>query len=400
MQSIAPQVSVVIPAYNQAHFLAYAINSALAQTFRDFEIIVVDDGSTDNTAAIAKEFGDSICHIYQANQGLSAARNTAIRNAKGNIIALLDSDDLWEPNFLEVMTNLLSQYPEAAGIYCGFQYIDSDGCMVGKPSLKVVPPEKFYETMSIEGNWLAPCGVIFRRQLAEEVGLFDESMRALEDADMWIRLSARWVFIGLPQALVRYRRHHNNMSKDPERMVTAARQLREKVFGPPSGDVHTWSESKTMAYRRFFLAAAAKYLAAGKIQISADYIRRLSGISLNNAWSLPTWRALVRAHLPHEHQFEPLVQLDWQLAQTQVMALLDELSRQTPDFRDLRNRSSRIRGSAFLALAEEAGQVRELARAYGWLWRATQAYPRLVFERSYLGAFIRINLARIRQRSK
>lgn len=391
MSSNNPQVSVVIPAYNQAHFLAHAINSVLAQTYRDYEVIVVDDGSTDDTAAVAQQFGDAIRYIHQTNRGLSGARNTAIRNAKADVIALLDSDDLWEPAFLEVMLKLLKQHPEAAGAYCGFQYINAGGEIVGKPSLKMVPPEKFHETVVIEGNWLAPCGVIFRKQLALDIGLFDESLRALEDSDMWIRMSTHRPFVGLSQALVRYRRHGNNMSSDPERMVTASRTVREKLFGSASSDVSTWDETKILAFQNHFLSGAVHYLASGRVQQSADYLRRLARISVSHMWSLLTWRALVRAHLPKEYQFDPVVKLDWQCAQTHVMGLLEALVRKVPESPDLQSQYARMKGGAFLALAEEAGRAKETRRAYGWLWQATRAYPGLLFERPYFGTLMRIN---------
>ena len=397
MPSNHPQVSVVIPAYNQAHFLAHAINSVLAQTYREYEVIVVDDGSTDDTPAVAGQFGDAIRYIHQTNRGLSGARNTAIRNARAEIIALLDSDDLWEPNFLEMMVGLLTQHPETAGAYCGFQYINSTGETVGKPSLKIVPPEMFHETVVIEGNWLAPCGVIFRKQLALDTGLFDESLRALEDSDMWIRMSAHHPFVGLPQALVKYRRHGNNMSSDPERMVTASRTVREKLFGSSSSDVSTWSRTKTLAFQNHFLSGSVHYLASSRVQQSADYLRRLARISVSHLWSLGTWRALVRAHLPREYQFDPQAKLDWECAQAHVTDLLDALVRKDPNAPDLQSQISRIKGGAFLALADEAGRAKEIHRAYSWLWQATRAYPGLLLERPYFGTLIRINKIGIRK---
>jgi hypothetical protein len=289
------------------------------------------------------------------------------------------------------MVDLLNNHPESSGAYCGFQYINSAGEIVGKPSLKVVLPEKFHETVVIEGNWLAPCGVIFRKQLALDIGLFDESLRALEDSDMWIRMSTHHPFVGLSQALVRYRRHGNNMSSDPERMVTASRTVREKLFGSASSDVSTWEETKILAFQNHFLSGAVHYLASGRVQQSADYLRRLARISVSHMWSLLTWRALVRAHLPKEYQFDPVVKLDWQCAQTHVMGLLEALARKVPDAPDLRSQYARMKGGAFLALAEEAGRAKEVRRAYWWLWQATRAYPGLLFERPYFGTFMRIN---------
>lgn len=197
-------VSVIIPAYNAERFIGQAIQSVLDQTYTNWELVIINDGSTDNTAEIVKEFDDPrVTYIYQENRGLSAARNTAIRNANAEIIALLDSDDLWEPEFLEKMMGLIERHPDAAAVYCGFQYIDNQGKDIGIPQSKMFPPEEIYRTLICDGNWLVPCAVVFRKQLAELAGLFDETISPVADADLWTRLAANHPLIGLPEVLVK-----------------------------------------------------------------------------------------------------------------------------------------------------------------------------------------------------
>ncbi len=117
---MCPDVSVIIPCYNHAHYLSYALESVLAQTYNDWEAIVVDDGSTDNTAEVTAQFNDPrIRYIYQNNQGLSSARNTGIYASLAGAIALLDADDVWEADYLEKMLPTLESNPEAAAVYCG-----------------------------------------------------------------------------------------------------------------------------------------------------------------------------------------------------------------------------------------------------------------------------------------
>ena len=389
MNTNTPKFSVVIPAYNQAQFLADAIHSVMFQTYRDFEIIVVDDGSTDNTPQVAQQFGEAIRYIRQTNQGLSAARNTAIRNARAEIIALLDSDDLWEPNFLEKMTNLLNMYPEASGSYCGFQYIDAQGHIVGKPSLKVVPPELFHQTVIYEGNWLVPSAIVFSKQLVEQVGLFDITINPVADADMWIRLSAIRPFIGLPEALVRYRQHDSNMSKDPEQMVTADYRLKEKMFGPPKGDPSSWPRMKQHVYAQLFRYGTSRYLAYGSVEKGANYFQQLIEISPNLALDMGVWRGLARAHLPSEYQFDPDAQLDWTLAQRDVMALLGELAKRSTASFSFQKRLPRIKASAFLALADEAVRASDLSQARVWLSRALVSSPFVLLSRPYWGTLAR-----------
>lgn len=382
-------VSVVIPAYNAQEYLQQAIESVLAQTYRHYEILVVDDGSTDDTAVIAQRFGEAVRYIYQPNRGLSAARNTAIRHASADTIALLDADDLWEPTFLATMVPYLERHPDAAAVYCGFRYIDSTGQIVGVPIMRVVPPAAFYQTLICEGNWLAPCSVLFRKGLAETVGLFDESLRAVEDTDLWAKLSATHEFWGQPETLVRYRRHGNNMTKDPQRMVTANYQQTRSLFGAPEGDSATWPVLKRCAYARVFRAATSRYLAAGMYPKSADSFVQLLQISVSTAQSMKLWRELVRIHLPDEERHNPATAIDPMAAQRDVRGLLDELAA-TERAGDLfQHHQHRIRGSAYLALAEEHGRAGRFIAACVWLARVIVSSPSFFVARRYWGTFLR-----------
>jgi glycosyltransferase involved in cell wall biosynthesis len=383
-----PYVSVVIPAYNQAHFLGEAIQSVLNQTFRNFEIIVVDDGSTDDTPLVAQQFSDHIKYIRQENKGLSGARNTAIRHASAEIIALLDSDDLWEPEFLDKMINCLKQNPQAGAVYCGFKWIDAEGRIMGNPNVRVVSPELFYKTIICEGNWLVPCAVVFRKHLAEKVGLFDESLSPVADAQLWTKLSAHASFVGLPEALVRYRRHGNNMSNDPKYMVAAIYQRTEKLFGSPIGDASSWSVLKRCAYTKVFLAGAKRYLAFGDANTSADYIEELTRVAPLVASDVATWRSLARAHLPIEHRSD-ISRFDWNQAQEVVNSLLVELDIRSKDSTRLQKELCRLRAGAFLALAEEATLTKKAHWTLYWLYRAFVSYPNISLKRVFWGTAYR-----------
>jgi glycosyltransferase involved in cell wall biosynthesis len=385
-----PVVSIVIPCYNQAHYLSDALHSVLGQTFTDWDVIIVNDGSTDNTAEIVSQFTDPrIRYIYQENQGLGGARNSGIQAAQGEMIALLDSDDVWEPKYLEEMLDRLNGYSEAAAVYCGIQHINSRGQPLGKPSVKNVRPEAFHQTIIYEGNWLIPGAVIFRKKLADEVGLFDESLLGVEDTDLWLRLSDRHVFVGLPKALVRYRLHDTNMSKDPQHMVTGHRRLVEKRYGPPEGDVLAWSEPKKHAYARLAHIATWRYLAYGDIQKSAHYFQKLVEISPRAAMGMRLWRDLARIQLPVEQRNDPSAQIDLALAQRDISGLLGELALRASYSTAVKEWYSRIRGSALLALAEEAVRANNLRGAYRWLWQAAVSCPRLLLARPYWGTISR-----------
>jgi glycosyltransferase involved in cell wall biosynthesis len=377
-----------MPAYNAERYLAEAITSVLAQTYQYFELIVVDDGSTDSTPLIIQQFADRIRCIRQPNQGLSAARNIAIRNARSDLIALLDADDLWKPTYLERMLNHLNQQPQAAAVYCGFHYIDSNGDNVGRPSLKVVAPALFYGALIASGNWLVPSAVIFRKKLAEDAGLFDESLGAVEDSDLWIKMAAVHPFTGLAEALVKYRRHENNMSKDPKRMINASYQQTVKMFGVPQGNVQSWPRLKRYAYEQFFRSGSIRYLAHGDVEMSARYFQQLVEISPGSGISMALWRGLIRAHLPEELN-NPSTQPNWESAQHDIVALLNALALQAQKFDMLQKHYARFRASAFLAMADEAGRANKLRTAYRWLWAATSCNPPLLFSRAYWGTIAR-----------
>ena len=389
MSDSAPQVSVIIPAYNQAQFLADAIQSVLGQTYRDFEIIVVDDGSQDNTRQVVAQFGNQVRYFWQENKGLSAARNTALRHAQAEIIALLDSDDMWKPEFLEKMVIHLNCHPQAAAVYCGLEYVDSHGTLVGKPSLAVVPPAKVHETLIREGNWLVPCAVIFRRRLAEQVGLFDESIGPVADTDLWIKLSAHHLFVGLPEVLVQYRRHANNMTKDPKCMIDASRQQTEKMFGLPKGNSFQWSRLKRCAYIKLYRSGIIQYLAYGDVEESIRYFLRLIELFPNTVLTMGFWRGIARVHIPQEYQNDPLIRLDWTQVQRDVFGLLDALSTRFDTSSCLTKLYPRIKASAFLALADEAARATELRKTWRWLWRVARDCPPMVVSRPYWGTLIR-----------
>lgn len=395
----AESVSVVVPAYNGARYIEEALRSILAQTRQPCEIIVVDDGSTDDTAVVVQTVGHAIRYLSQRNMGLAAARNTGIRNSRGDTIALLDADDLWEPQFLEVLTSLLARYPEAGGAYCGFQYVDHHGRAVGTPSVRVVAPEAFHKALVADGNWLSACGVIFRKRLAAEVGLFDESLRAAEDEDLWIRMSAHRAFVGVPAALVKYRRHETNMSKDPERMVTARLRVREKNFGPLDANVDTVPGSRVVAYASVFKFAAIRYFAHGDVKKTADFIQRWGTLSWEEVCSLSLWRGVVRAHVPEVEQFATTVKVDWTLVEARLSVLFDELAGRLTKSVSLESRFHRIKSSAYLAMADEAGRGGEFFRAVRCLARAVLINPTIIVARAYWGTIARSAIGLCRQPS-
>jgi glycosyltransferase involved in cell wall biosynthesis len=223
-----PKVSVIIPAYNRAHFLGEAIQSVLDQTFPDFELIVVDDGSTDNTKEVVESFKDPrIRYIYQENRGQSAAQNTGIKASGSEYIAILGSDDMWLPQNLELKVKVLDARPDVA-LVCSDTYFfdDRTGAILGrfwhdKRFTYPVNPGKATQQplreMLSHGCFIAPQMAVVRRQVFTEVGYFDESLRRGDDWDMFVRIVRRFPAIEtIDMPLGRNRQHDGRLTANQE----------------------------------------------------------------------------------------------------------------------------------------------------------------------------------------
>lgn len=213
-------VSVIIPAYNYARFLLDALNSALGQNYSPLEIIVVDDGSTDETASVLGGITDPRLRIIrQPNAGLSAARNTGIREAKYSFIAFLDADDRWADGFLSVTMSRFRELPDDFAIVAtGSQRMTVDGQLVEQPRTLVHPPPILRAGDFILVNRMFPSAVVARRSALLECGGFDTKLRSSEDRDMWIRITTRHRAAHIPKTFAHIRRHGENMSKNAGRM--------------------------------------------------------------------------------------------------------------------------------------------------------------------------------------
>jgi glycosyltransferase involved in cell wall biosynthesis len=218
-----PLVSVIMPAYNVEPYIAAAIESALEQTFVDLEIIVVDDGSTDKTGTIAGAYAarsERIRLISQQNRGLSGARNTALRASRGQFMALLDADDLWDSSFLEQQMEVFRDRPEVSIVTGNALCLGS--WRDGQPAQPYPDARPEPTLMSLlEDEQAVFVMSVFRRTVYETIGGFDESLRTNEDYDYWMRAaSTGFVFARNPRPLGRYRRRNDSLSASDVRMLS------------------------------------------------------------------------------------------------------------------------------------------------------------------------------------
>ncbi|MGA9534979.1 MAG: glycosyltransferase [Desulfobacterales bacterium] len=187
---VSHTVSVIIPTYNRGWIVRDAIDSVLGQAYADFELIVVDDGSSDRTPPILDAYGDRLRVIRQANQGVSTARNRGIGESSGTLIALLDSDDIWLPKKLAVQVDFFKRNP--AALICQTEEIWIRNGLRVNPGKRHRKPSGMIFERSLELCLVSPSAVMVRRELFEKVGLFDESLPACEDYDLWLRVGCRF----------------------------------------------------------------------------------------------------------------------------------------------------------------------------------------------------------------
>ncbi len=256
----SPTVSVVIPAYNAARFLAAALEGALTQTLRDHEVIVVDDGSRDDTAAVVAGFGAAVRIHRQENRGVSAARNAGIGLARGEYVAFLDADDVWLPTKLERQVAALRGDPGVGTVGCGYYLTDEHLAVTGE----VLPlPVGLGELLLLKGNGgLFGSSLIAGRKQLEVMGGFDERLSTSADYDLAVRIGRHWRIAVLSEPLIYYRQHGGNMHRGNRVTESDMRLVLGKAFAcklPPE-----CARLRRRAYANLYRMLAGSYWHAGQ----------------------------------------------------------------------------------------------------------------------------------------
>jgi glycosyltransferase involved in cell wall biosynthesis len=265
-----PKVSVIMPVYNVEKYIAETISSVLAQTFTDFELLVIDDESQDKSIEICESFIDSrIKTIHQKNRGLAGARNTGIRHAQGEYLAFLDSDDVWRSQKLEKHIQHLDANPLVGVSFCSSEFIDDDSKPLGNyqiPKIKDITPELILCRNPIS-NGSVP---VIRKAVfqdiefidnfysTEEKFYFDDRFRQSEDIECWIRIALRtkWHFEGIPEALTLYRVNSGGLSANMMKQLDSWEKAIAKTRAYAPEFMAKW-ESLARAYQLRYLARRA-----------------------------------------------------------------------------------------------------------------------------------------------
>lgn len=284
-----PRVSVVIPAYNAAWCIRRAVASVLAQTYRDFELIVVDDGSDDETGAVLAAFGDRLRVVSKPNEGLSSARNAGIAAAGGEFVAFLDTDDCWLPPKLEAQVRLMDARPELALCSTATWVEGPDGHGFGIWSCPE-PCRDALENIFRTNAYVAGSGssAMVRRNLFTRVGYFDETLRGLEDVDMWMRLASVGEYACIPDVLTVIMKRPGSLSTHLDLMRSSALTVMKKNRGllPPRLRGRFWrtayvgvlADFAKWEYREGRRLAALLHLLQGLLICPADNSRLVLGL--------------------------------------------------------------------------------------------------------------------------
>lgn len=229
-----PLVTAIIPAYNAEAFVVEAIDSALSQTHRPLEVVVVNDGSTDQTPRLLEGYGDQIQVVHQANAGLASARNAGAQAARGDWLAFLDADDLWLPEKIERQVALTS--PDVGLIYTDrYNWGDRGDLPEVHGAMQAYPEGDIFVALLLGGNFLTASSAMIRRGAFQELGGFSTEVPSVEDYDLWLRFAASGQVRVVREPLVRYRFHGENMSRQHKAMAVARRHAIRRALLLPRG---------------------------------------------------------------------------------------------------------------------------------------------------------------------
>ena len=272
LKGLMPVVSICIPTYNRKYHLRETLESVFAQTYRDFEVIIVDDGSSDGTEQMLKDTGYDLRYYWQPNGGDAAARNKLIELAYGRYISFIDSDDLLLPDAIERMKTVVKRETEDVVVYGPYVAIDENGNMCRRKRKKLYSGHIAQHLF--QNIFMHSCGSMFSRKALKQAGGFDTSLPVCSDYDLWLRLSLKYRFMALAQPTFKRRRHVGNLSvPSTENRITELKVL-ERFYYERGGEsiVPKRIAMCRLSKEEYRVAVAA--LRERKFQVAREYLRR------------------------------------------------------------------------------------------------------------------------------
>ncbi len=292
---VPPRVSVIIASYNYGRYIGQALQSVLDQTFADWELIIVDDGSTDETFQQVQPFmaDPRVRYHWQENRGQSAAKNVGIRLTQAPLIAFLDADDAWRPTKLEKQVALFDVDSELGVAYTNGQLMDPHGGIVGEMNRTLVRGDVLAQSI----RYTVPpfSSTVVRRSVLDDVGAFDETISLAVDYDLWLRVAFKYRFDYVAESLLLYRMGHNNLSRrGSERRMLVLQQILPRFLAKDGVHNRLGRRLIAEAYADTYINVARDVRPDSVIRALAWHIRAI----IVAPWMWDTWRSSVRCVLP------------------------------------------------------------------------------------------------------
>jgi glycosyltransferase involved in cell wall biosynthesis len=391
MKRIKPLVSVIIPAYNAAKYIKQTIDSVLSQKLTNYEIIVIDDGSTDQTSQIIASYDHDIIYVFQENRGQGAARNAGLQLARGDLISFLDADDLWCPDALLLLVQMLAKRPNIDVVYCWWEYVDEHG--------RELPEKGRY---SQRGNLLDSLLLsnrfpimtsLTRRTCIDKINGFDESRCITEDWDFWLRLAKNGCqFEYLPHVLAKYRFHGNNWTLDVRNRQRDYIGVLDKFFG--TGDYPKRVQViRSKAYGQVYLTSALYYFSQDKLPEGKEELLKAVDIWPEIICQEETYYRLACAEQPpgyrDTNQFRDLPKME-----RLIKDWLDELLRDKSLVAKVAKYSKTASAKQALALARLYYQPGDGIQARRLLYEALSSSPLAVMNQQSIALWFKTFLGK------
>jgi glycosyltransferase involved in cell wall biosynthesis len=380
-----PLVGIAMPAYNASRFISETIKSVQAQTLSDWELVIVNDGSTDKTMEIIQTFADPrIRLVSQPNQGRGPARARAMRRTRGEYVAFLDADDLWEPEMLQMCINTFKAHPDAGLVHTNWRYLDEFGNKSTTPSYWQPWCGDVLDRLILDLPFITP-GVVTKRQALEKVGLLREDTQLIDDWDMWLLLALSGCrFECVDRPLAYYRRHSTNSTHNYEMCYRDQIRVLDNFFAQPNVPEHV-KALREKAYAKVHLQYAIGLLRAGFDERAAVALRTAFSLDPELLNMLDTYFSVAAS--PRSRQGHRDLTIDLPKAERCINVLLQVADVEQPS-------SETITFRAFYALSQIAYWQCDDARTREWMRQALAAKPASLMQpqivrwaiRSMLGA--------------
>ncbi|MFX0134040.1 MAG: glycosyltransferase family 2 protein [Candidatus Hodarchaeota archaeon] len=383
-------VSVIIPTYNHAKYVCRAIDSVLEQTYTNFEIIIVDDGSTDNTRDVLEPYMNKIKYIYQENKGLAASRNTGIRASKGQYLQFLDADDIILPKGLDIQVKILETHPDVDVVAGRYRTVDTAGRFLSNQ--RRFPNKIITFKDLVVTNRFAVNALLLRRKCFTSAGFFDEHLKSCEDWDMWLRIAAQnHRFLCHNHVLVQCYRYPSTMVQNVSRMCDMRLAVLNKVFAYPDLDEEI-KALKKMAYSIAFFQCSQGFYSNNRMEDGRKY--SIKAIKLNplTLMDYKTFYHFDTLFKPFRYNTIPIGKEMFENITIEIFSTLDELYSKNNLPVSIIHLKNQAYSNANFGIALRYYEFRKINKFLSYFIKALRIYPQHVLKSAYIYACLNVLL--------